>query len=137
MDGLNATSNTIWARSFLPPSHATRIADLVVCTGGVGTCYTNLSFGVPSLVVPMQPEQASNGIALERHGAGRVLTKNLIFVGSSSQYEQAFNPDLFAALLAEMKDSLDMHTEKCRSLQKAFSRYNPQKTLCSVVESLA
>lgn len=86
-------------RPFWAPSSAAELADLVVCTGGIGTCYSNLRYGVPSLVVPMQPEQASNGIHLRKARCGLVLAANLAYNGWPGEYAAAFDGGEFGQAL--------------------------------------
>lgn len=85
----------LYYRPYLAPASATGAADLVVCAGGSGVCYTNLRFGVPSLVVPMQPEQATNGIHLQQAACGRAVTVNLPYTGRPGEYADAFDLNEF------------------------------------------
>lgn len=91
-----APGDRLHYRPCLAPESATAAADLVVCTGGVGVCYANVRFGVPSLVVPMQPEQATNGIHLQQARCGRTVTSNLFYVGRPGEYAEAFDRHEFA-----------------------------------------
>jgi len=102
--GAGRTNERLFCRPFLAPAKTTAAADLVVCTGGIGVCYQNLASRVPSLVVPMQPEQATNGIHLQRQGCGRVLLPEVVFTGHSHQYAEAINYELFSANLRDMLD---------------------------------
>ena len=97
--GRASTDERLCYRPFLAPSSAAELADLVVCTGGIGACYSNLRYGIPSLVVPMQPEQASNGIHLRQARCGLALTANLAYNGWPGEYADAFDPGEFAQAL--------------------------------------
>ena len=101
---LHVTEPDLICRPFFPAIETTRLADVVICTGGVGVCYANLAAGVPSLVLPLQPEQATNGIHLQRAGAGRVLGANQLFLGDSRVYEQAFTDGAISAAVADLLD---------------------------------
>jgi UDP:flavonoid glycosyltransferase YjiC (YdhE family) len=103
-EGASVASDRLLCQPFLPPRTATELADAVVCTGGAGACYTHLRQGVPSLVVPTQPEQATNGLNLEAAGCGRVLIKNQVFLGHSVVYEKAFDRGRFEDELRGMVD---------------------------------
>jgi UDP:flavonoid glycosyltransferase YjiC (YdhE family) len=100
--GATGVSDHLYCQPLLPPHAATGLADVVVCTGGAGACYANLRQGVPSLVVPTQPEQVTNGLHLAAAGCGRVLIKNQVFLGHSVVYEKAFDRRRFEDELREM-----------------------------------
>ena len=48
-------------------------ASLLVCHGGQSTVFEGLRHRVPIVVMPLQPEQAHNGVCLERIGCGARL----------------------------------------------------------------
>lgn len=104
-EGAAEDSERVLARPLLRPTEAAGIADVVVCTGGVGACYANLLHGVPSLVLPTQPEQATNGINLQRAGCGRVLMTNVPFSGNYADYTKALDLGVFDSLLREAMDT--------------------------------
>lgn len=64
--------------------------DLVVCHGGQMTIFESLGCGVPVLVVPSQPEQAHNGVCLERIRCGGRLSDPVPFKGETDVYAGAF-----------------------------------------------
>jgi UDP:flavonoid glycosyltransferase YjiC (YdhE family) len=111
-NGRSETGLNLCVRPLFDPVAATVASNLVVCAGGVGACYMNMQQGVPSLVVPMQPEQATNGIHLSRAGCGRVLTTNLVFLDGLRQYERALDlgalRDAAKGMLAEQRTNTDM-----------------------------
>ncbi|MBN1306979.1 MAG: hypothetical protein JXA18_03620 [Chitinispirillaceae bacterium] len=100
--GPSWSTERLYCRPFLAPSEVLRRADLVVCTGGVGACYMNLKFGVPSLVIPMQPEQATNGINIARSECGEVYRHNVVFIGDAERYHHPFDQKRFGQLLETM-----------------------------------
>lgn len=65
-------------------------ADLMVCHGGQMTIFEALRHRVPVLVIPSQPEQAHNGLCVERIGCGRRLTPSVAFRGDQQVYADAF-----------------------------------------------
>ncbi|UFS71914.1 glycosyl transferase [Geomonas sp. RF6] len=65
-------------------------AALLVCHGGQLTVFEALAHEVPVLVMPLQPEQAHNGLCLERLGCGKRLLPPQIFRGNSQVYIDAF-----------------------------------------------
>jgi UDP-N-acetylglucosamine:LPS N-acetylglucosamine transferase len=50
------------------------------------TLFDALAHGVPTVVIPFQPEQAHNGVCLERLGCGRRLLPPTHFHGNSQVY---------------------------------------------------
>jgi hypothetical protein len=107
--GPSWSTNRLFCRPFLAPSDVLPRADLVVCTGGVGACYMNLQFGVPSLIIPMQPEQATNGINLARTGCGEVYRHNVVFLGDAERYHHPFDQKRFSALLDRMTENWEAY----------------------------
>jgi UDP:flavonoid glycosyltransferase YjiC (YdhE family) len=101
-NGFSHTNGRSFCRPMLAPILAAGVADVAVCTGGIGVCYQNLACGTPSLVVPLQPEQATNGIHFQQQGCGRALAPEVVFVGHARQYADAINYEQFAAVLREM-----------------------------------
>jgi len=100
--GFSETSARRFCRPFLSPTKAAEKADVAVCTGGIGACYQNLASGVPSLVVPLQPEQATNGLHFQQQGCARTLAPEVVFVGQTRQYADAINYPQFAAALRDL-----------------------------------
>jgi UDP:flavonoid glycosyltransferase YjiC (YdhE family) len=78
-------------RSFVPLPQALPQATVMVCHGGQMTVFDGLKHGVPILVVPFQPEQAHNGLCLERIGCGRRLLPTRLFWGNPQTYIDAVN----------------------------------------------
>lgn len=101
-NGPSWTTDRLYCRPFLSPSDVLNRSKLVVCTGGVGACYMNLRYGIPSLVIPMQPEQATNGINIFQNGCGEVYRHNVIFLGDADRYHHPFDRESFGALVDRM-----------------------------------
>ncbi|MBU2454950.1 MAG: glycosyl transferase, partial [Proteobacteria bacterium] len=68
-----------------------RRACLLITHGGQITVFEALKAKVPVLVMPFQPEQAHNGICLERIGCGELLIPPKPFRTGSRVYIDAFN----------------------------------------------
>ena len=64
-------------------------ASLLVTHGGQMTVFEALRQKIPVLVLPFQPEQAHNGICLERIGCGSRLIPPQIFMGDPGVYLKA------------------------------------------------
>lgn len=64
-------------------------ADILVCHGGQQTVFEALAHGVPMAILPFHPEQAQNGLCLERLGAGERLIPPTVFWGSEAVYREA------------------------------------------------
>jgi len=75
--------------AFAPLKELLQKADLVVAHGGQMTLFESLAQGVPVLVMPFQPEQAHNGVCLERIGCGRRIVPGVAYRGDSQVYVQA------------------------------------------------
>ena len=54
------------------------------------TIFEALARRVPVLVIPSQPEQAHNGLCVERIGCGRRLTPSVAFRGDAKIFADAF-----------------------------------------------
>ncbi|OGR60335.1 MAG: hypothetical protein A2X36_08075 [Elusimicrobia bacterium GWA2_69_24] len=78
-------------RGFIAMGRLLADAALVVCHGGQMTVFEALLRAVPVLVMPFQPEQAQNGLCLERIGCGRRLLPPVHFLGDSSGYLAALD----------------------------------------------
>lgn len=126
-------SDRLFFQPWLAPSAAAEVAELVISTGGIGVCYSNLRYGLPSLVIPMQPEQANNGLDLERAGCGRVLVKNRTYLGQSCQYIQALDLDHMDETLRDTLALRDRLTGLA-PLREALQRYDTRQALLAHVE---
>ena len=62
--------------------------DLYVCQGGLGSIFTGLQYSIPTLIVPLQPEQDHNGMLVEQHGIGARLWPSCPFSGKEDFYIQ-------------------------------------------------
>ena len=78
---------TCW--NFAPLHKLLPYCSLVVCHGGQMTVFESMSHEVPTLVFPFHPEQAHNGVCLERMGCGARLVERCCFQGNSQIYVDA------------------------------------------------
>ncbi|MFA5907065.1 MAG: glycosyltransferase, partial [Desulfobacula sp.] len=93
-------------------------AALLITHGGQISIFEALKSKVPVLVMPFQPEQAHNGICLERIGCGRLLIPPRPFRAGPKVYHDAF-------------DSLDDHAIK----QCILDLRDNQKTAVHLAEA--
>ena len=75
---------------FAPVGELLRQAQLLVCHGGQMTIFEALMQQVPVLVVPFHPEQAHNGLCVERIKCGRRLLPPTAFKGDLQAYADTF-----------------------------------------------
>jgi UDP:flavonoid glycosyltransferase YjiC (YdhE family) len=71
-----APENLFYYR-WLPGPAVIRQSDAVIFHGGYGTMMETVRYGVPSVVLPFQSEQESNGRRLEDCGSARLLNPAL------------------------------------------------------------
>lgn len=83
------------AYSFAPLPTILPHASLLVTHGGQMTVFEALQHRVPVVVMPFQPEQAHNGVCLDRMGCGIRLVPPQAFQG---------NPDIYIDALGRMTD---------------------------------
>ena len=134
--GPSWSTDRLFCRPFLSPSDVLHRADLVVCTGGVGACYMNLKFGVPSLVIPMQPEQATNGINLARSGCGEVYRHNVVFLGDADRYHHPFDQKRFGDLLDLMRGKIGTYGGLHR-IGRLLADLKTREKIIALVKSMA
>jgi len=75
---------------FLPFAGVLGRASLVVCHGGQGLIFEAMRQRIPVFALPLQPEQAQNGLCVERMGCGRRLLHGVVFTGHIASAEKAF-----------------------------------------------
>ena len=100
------------------------------------TVFEALYNKVPVVVMPFQPEQAHNGICLERIGCGRLLVPSKTFVGSSGIYTDALDrmgdQDIKSAILSLVDNP---ETKRCLSrVSDVLGNYNGPETMASYLE---
>jgi UDP:flavonoid glycosyltransferase YjiC (YdhE family) len=125
------------AFDFLPVELAFERAGVVVCHGGQGLIFEALRQRLPVFVLPMQPEQAQNGLCIERMGCGRRLQRGVVFIGRGTTFEAAFLARPARQLAEEMAEVL---ADKQTSVQltiasEQISRYQGTETLATLLEN--
>lgn len=110
---------------FLPTAHILPRAALVVCHGGQLLVFEALAQRRPVFVLPLQPEQAQNGVCLERLGCGRRLLTGLVYTGDPSAVEPAFLARPSQAIATDLASVLDAADTPSRlaAIAAAQSRY--------------
>lgn len=93
-------------------------AALVVSHGGQMTLFEALEQGVPVAVMPFQPEQAHNGVCLERLGCGRRLIPAVAYKGDAQVYVDALAAR-DSARVVETIQNLTGHPETPAHLNRA------------------
>lgn len=93
------------AFEFLPAERILAMASLVVCHGGQNLIFEALRQQVPVFVLPLQPEQAQNGVCVERLGCGRRLLRGQVYSGHAD--------DIEAACLARPVEALAVEIATC------------------------
>jgi UDP:flavonoid glycosyltransferase YjiC (YdhE family) len=92
---------------FLPVDQALARASLVVCHGGQLLVFEAMRQQIPVFVLPMQPEQAQNGVCVERMGCGRRLLRGVVLTGAAADAEIAFLARPVAQVAKEISTLLD------------------------------
>lgn len=106
-------------------------AKLLICHGGQMTVFEALAHGVPVLVLPLQPEQAHNGVCLERLGAGRRLIPPQVFRGDSRVYTEAFqliSDEQFRSMVSDFTSGAG--ASGMRAAQRMLAHLDAVRTLC-------
>lgn len=101
-------------------------ASLVVCHGGQITIFEALEQRVPVVVMPFHPEQAHNGICLERIGCGRMLVPACRFVGNSSVYTDMLGrmkDEEIKAMISGLVENPDTR-KNLKNFKDIITRYN-------------
>lgn len=112
-------------------------AAILVCHGGQMTIFEALHHCVPVLVVPSQPEQAHNGVCLERIGCGARLSPPIPFKGNTSDYEDAFIGQAEERIVSVIQN-LSVNDNLSRCLTKAknhLDEYNGALSIADLVEA--
>jgi len=123
---------------FAPLEKILRKTDLMVCHGGQMTIFEALTHRVPVLVIPSQPEQAHNGLCVERIGCGRRLTPSVAFRGDTKIFEDAFTaqPD---ATIIEMIEQIRSDSGMARMLlqaQQQLQNYDAPNVIAEQMERI-
>ena len=93
--------DNIFAEKYLPGLEASKIASLVVCSGGTATTYQALSYGVPVMGIPSNADQYLSMEAIVKQEAGllirsgsvtgRNIRKGIETILENAEYKQNAN----------------------------------------------
>jgi len=135
-DDLPADPARLAVFDFLPAELALPRADLVVCHGGQGLIFEALRQRTPVFVLPMQPEQAQNGVCLERIGCGHRLLRGVVFRGDATDLEAAFLARPAQTLADEVAAFLanDRRVESLAAAAGQLNRYRGAEQLAAALE---
>jgi UDP:flavonoid glycosyltransferase YjiC (YdhE family) len=109
---------------------------LLVTHGGQMTVFEALQNKVPVLVMPLQPEQAHNGVCLERIGCGARLIPSTHFIGMPEDYINAFQ-QRSDGQIKTIIDNLVNNSKTTTNLTKiktVIDRYQGAQTLVKFLE---
>jgi hypothetical protein len=109
---------------------------LLVTHGGQMTVFEALQNKIPILVMPLQPEQAHNGVCLERIGCGTRLIPSTPFTGIPDDYINVFNQIPDDILLTKINDLTSNWkvTENLAKIEQVIDHYQGAKTLVNYLE---
>ncbi len=109
---------------------------LLICHGGQMTVFEALRHKIPTLVMPFQPEQAHNGVCLERLGCGRRLVPSQPFRGFPEVYVEALQrmSDQEIKSIIISLASNPQTAGKLSGISALISKYNGVETLANRLE---
>ncbi len=124
---------------FLPAELMLARTDLVVCHGGQLLVFEALRRRIPVFVLPLQPEQAQNGICVERMGCGHRLLRGVVFDGRADASEVAFLRRPPAELADEMASFLADPglSQRLDLASRQLGRHTGAKALATRLETAA
>ncbi|MBS1198236.1 MAG: hypothetical protein H6R18_2021 [Proteobacteria bacterium] len=133
---LPASPTRLAVFEFLPVEQILPRTSLVVCHGGQGLVFDAMRQRIPVFVLPLQLEQAQNGVCLERMGCGRRLLRGEVFTGQLDFSETAFLNRPVKVLAEEMSAFLaDQQMPACLAVaSEQVSRYQGVHDLASRLE---
>ncbi len=124
-------------QTFAPLHDILPHASLLITHGGQLTVFEALQNGVPVVVMPFQPEQAHNGVCLERLGCGTRFIPSAAFQGNSHVYidalEKMTDEEIHAKINGLVKaTNLDARLSRVRDL---IGRYRGIETVVQMLEN--
>lgn len=134
-----ATPAKLAVFEFLPADLMLARADLVVCHGGQLLVFEALRRKIPVFVLPLQPEQAQNGVCVERLGCGRRLLRGEVFDGRADRIEAAFlarSPAILAEEIAATMADPGL-PERITRASGQLGRYPGSEALATGLEAAA
>lgn len=121
---------------FAPLNEIFPYTSLLVTHGGQMTVFEALQNQIPVLVMPLQPEQAHNGICLERISCGNRLIPSTYFIGVAEDYINAFNRVSDNEIKTKINNLVTSKKtkENLTGIKKALDRYRGAKTIAELLE---
>jgi len=130
---LNASEMRCWR--FAPLGELLPIAQLIVCHGGQMTIFEALLHRVPVLVIPSHPEQAHNGVCVERIKCGLRLAPPIAFKGDPQVYTDAFNLQSDSEVKDKIRQAAHrIVTEGLEQAHRQVRQYNAAETIADFLE---
>jgi len=120
---------------FAPMHQILPHASLLVCHGGQLSVFEALRHSVPVVVMPFQPEQAHNGVCLERIGCGGRLVPPQPFLGDSLVFVRALErmtEDELGCRIRELTHGPEQGP-RLEAARATIERYQRLDTLASVL----
>jgi UDP:flavonoid glycosyltransferase YjiC (YdhE family) len=111
-------------------------AQLLVCHGGQMTIFEALRQKVPVLVIPSHPEQAHNGLCLERIKCGARLVPPIAFKGDTQAFADAFLQQPNATIVEKIEQIAadDRLTKGLSQARSQLQRYNAPVRMADLLE---
>lgn len=120
---------------FAPLNQLLPHAHLLVCHGGQMTIFEALLHRVPVLVIPSHPEQAHNGVCVERIKCGLRLAPPIAFKGDPKAYADAFNLQSDTAVQETIQQAAHRSTtEGLADAQQIVGQYSAAETIADLLE---
>jgi UDP:flavonoid glycosyltransferase YjiC (YdhE family) len=121
---------------FLPLPSVLPRTSLLVCHGGQGIIFEALAHEIPVLVLPFQPEQAHNGLCLERMGCGLRLERGTVFRGASTPRSGTFLEKTLGELETEIGAFLSdpAMPKRLKQAAEVVRSYDGARAVASLME---
>jgi hypothetical protein len=110
-------------------------AQLLICHGGQMTIFEALRQKVPVLVIPSHPEQAHNGLCVERINCGARLVPPIAFKGDTQAFADAFLQQPNATIIEKI-DQIATNGHLVRGLGRARSQLQRYHATAMIAERL-
>ena len=136
LEGMPQNSRVI-ALTYAPLHRLLPHASLVISHGGQMTMFEALQNKVPVIVMPFQPEQAHNGVCLERIGCGSRLVPSMPFQGNPLVYIDALRSmtdDEVKSKISSLVENPDT-PRRLQHIKGVMGRYEGVQKLVTVLET--
>ena len=126
----------VMSYNFAPLQKILPHTSLLICHGGQMTVFDALYHKIPVVVMPFQPEQAHNGVCLERLGCGCRLIPPQPFRQNPRVYTEALN----RMSDTEIKSKISLLTnapqagERLAAVKQLLEGYNGAETVARLLE---